>query len=232
MVNLTNPEMTSICEALSQERLSPYCAVTKTRSDALELYRLNLILCQLMYPSLNTFEITLRNAINQVLSEHYGQEWLTNGKFVLQDYEIEKVQASYRDLRKRNPTKNPPSQAQLIADLPLGFWTSFFRKSYDETFWRPHSKQIFPHVARKKDRNVTEIQSKLKNIQKLRNRVFHHEPIWKKHEELIYIVDDIYRLVGWINPNVVAWMKQIDKFKKIYTDDLEDQLEKVIISSD
>jgi len=233
MVSLTNPEMASVCEALSPERLAPYCAATKTRSDALDLYRLNLILCQLMYPSLNTFEITLRNAIDRVLSEHYGQEWLTNGQFALQDYEREKVQASCRDLRNRNPTKHFPSQAQLIADLPLGFWTTFFRKkSYDEIFWRPHSKQIFPHVARKKDRNIADIQAKLKKIQSLRNRVFHHEPIWKKHENLIYIVDDIYRLVGWINPDVVAWMKEVDKFKKIYTDDLEDQLEKVIVSSD
>jgi hypothetical protein len=76
--------------------------------------------------------------------------------------------------------------------------------------------------------SICQIQSKLKKIQNLRNRVFHHEPIWKRHEDLFDTWNDIYRIVGWIKPEVVTWMGQIDKFKKIYNEELGDRLEELI----
>ena len=225
MASLTNAEIESICQTLSPERLAPYLKATKTKADALELYKINITLCQLMYLSLNTLEITLRNAIDRILRKHYGEKWLTNGQFPLEDYEAETIQKSLNKLGKRNQY---PSQDQLIADLSFGFWQSLFHKRhYDEYFWRPHGKAIFPH-AKRKERSISIIEIKLNAVRILRNRVSHHEPIWKRHADLFNTWNDIYCLVGWINPDVVTWMRQIDKFKKIYNEELDDRLEELI----
>ena len=53
-------------------------------------------------------------------------------------------------------------------------------------------------------------------IRRLRNRVFHHEPIWhlpdlpKQHELIL-------ETIGWISPAMLAATRLLDRFDSVYT---------------
>lgn len=63
--------------------------------------------------------------------------------------------------------------------------------------------------------NRNDISASFGRIKTLRNRVFHHEPIWyvpdlsKQHTEILHAI-------GWINPRKRAYVEIIDRFEEIY----------------
>ena len=57
---------------------------------------------------------------------------------------------------------------------------------------------------------------RLSKIQELRNRVFHHEPVWhlpeleRRHQEIL-------ETIGWISPAMLATTRLLDRFDSVYT---------------
>jgi hypothetical protein len=63
-------------------RVERYLQATQHSAPrAIELYKLNLKLCQAFHPLLSILEVVLRNRINDVLSEHFDDtNWIINQK--------------------------------------------------------------------------------------------------------------------------------------------------------
>ena len=58
--------------AFSAARLNKYLqACDDSKDKALQLYRLNIKLCQKLYGVLNVFEIVLRNAVHEHYKRHF-----------------------------------------------------------------------------------------------------------------------------------------------------------------
>ena len=53
-------------------------------------------------------------------------------------------------------------------------------------------------------------------IHRLRNRVFHHEPIWHL-QDLELRHREILETIGWISPAVLAITRMLDRFSSVYT---------------
>jgi hypothetical protein len=75
-------------------------------------------------------------------------------------------------------------------------------------------QQLFPNIPRKY-RTRRYLSKQLHRIRHLRNRVFHHEPIWHWHD-LSVQHDDLYILLKWLSPHAHAYALIHDKFKEIY----------------
>jgi hypothetical protein len=64
---------------MSSKRMTRYViACNGNTKRAMTLYRLNLRLSQELFTVISCFEITLRNAIDNCYTTHYGNDWLRN----------------------------------------------------------------------------------------------------------------------------------------------------------
>lgn len=198
--------------AFSQTRLQPYIAARGSRSKGIELYTLNVQLCQALYPVLHTFEVTLRNAVHHAISGTHGPKWYAPGRFPLRQSEVQDINGALAKLRQQGKKSTP---GRLIAELNLGFWTNLFNRHYEVAFWTPHRQTVFPH-ALPSDRIRGRIHGQIRQVRDVRNRIFHYEPIWNDPT-----LNDAYtnarKIVGWISPPVLQWLFSIDEFPQVYS---------------
>ncbi|WP_227478970.1 Abi family protein [Yersinia hibernica] len=93
---------------------------------------------------------------------------------------IRKVAKRTRDAGK------VPTAERVISGLDFGFWTNFLTQAYEESrnrslLWPHLTADVFPGAPAGTPRHV--IEKKFSRIRELRNRLAHHEAIWKFQEE-------------------------------------------------
>ena len=90
-----------------------------------------------------------------------------------------------------------------------------FKGQYERILWPLLLSNVFPHAPRRQ-RSRTDISRRVDRIRRLRNRVFHHEPIW----HLPDLADQhalILETIGWISPAMLAMTRLLDRFDSVYT---------------
>jgi len=144
----------------------------------------------------------------------YGPDWIIDDAFKGQDLRIHKEVESVSSrlvaaARQKSPSRGlfKPSTAEVVAGLSFGFWTSLLGKKYDRTFWRSALNQAFPEYARLTGGNISRptAAGKFDEIRTFRNRVFHHEPIFRRKS----LQDDYDRLleaVSWMSADLHSWL--------------------------
>lgn len=144
------------------------------------LYRLNRRLSQELFIMISCFEVALRNAIDRECRKMLGNDWLKdsiveNGIFSSDRFQV--TATCITEALRKNVQHQ--SHAKLIASLGFGFWRYFFASShYNATHrcllnifpCRPPSSKLYQF-------NPKFIYNQLAQINHLRNRIAHHEPI-------------------------------------------------------
>ncbi len=185
---------------LSKERLNAYKLQDEDESHIiLKRYLWNLELCSAFYVPLHAFEIGFRNYLYLAIAEHYGEDWLTKENMLTQ-YEENSVIEAVKQLKKRNELTLP---GKIIAELTLGFWASLLHRKYINSlpttpshalFWPMCIKKAFPYIE-KSNRNLRYISVRVEDLRKFRNRIFHHEPIWKMNLKRINM--ELKEAISW-----------------------------------
>lgn len=203
---------TQLRRSISHERLEAY-RQRRTDSDDLNLYAhyaWNIALSESLYPALQGLEVSIRNSIHDAASERFKTEYWFDDISLLYPPEKESVRKAKETLIK---SKKPLDVGRIIAELNFGFWTSLFDVRYEQRFWPWLLKPVFPSMPRT-ERTRKTLSQRLNKIRQLRNRIFHHEPIWhwrdlrRQHAELL---EAIY----WINPAMMKFVKELDRFPVI-----------------
>ena len=213
-----------IRKAISRDRLEGYFREVRKRQgdcgflEALAHYSWNMVLSQSFYPSLQTLEVSLRNAIQNGANQHFNNPWWFENPSILDETTIKKVSDAKKNLKRQNKNVDP---GRILAELNFGFWTSLFYARYENTLWRPLIKKVFPQIDRR-HWNRKKIAKRLNGIRKFRNRIFHYEPIWyfdleARHTEMI-------EAIGWIEPSMVDLLSPIDPFPQNFTQDRLNQI--------
>lgn len=97
----------------------------------------------------------------------------------------------------------------VLAEMMFGFWVGLFEKKYNDItstarLW-PHLEiAVFPHLT-PAARKASTVHLKLLEIKDLRNRMAHHEPIWK-HKLVTSATSACVMLNGQID-NIVMLIK-------------------------
>lgn len=168
-------------DIVSEPRMRRYLtACNGNTRKALTLYRYNLILSRELFTIISCFEVALRNKIDQHYLDLHGDDWLrdavgTDGIYMKRSCRnaAKIIQDALRKLEQNY------SHPKLIAELGFGFWRYQFANpqfnAAGSTLLR-----IFPSKPRStpiRQINNQAIFSKLAQINKLRNRIAHHEPV-------------------------------------------------------
>lgn len=170
-------------KVISANRLKRYLnACGGDKRKALLLYRLNLRLSQEMFTVISYYEIALRNAIDQIMAKSLGTDWLrdsirSGGVFddPLFSGTTRIISKAYNELNANG--KYSPSK--MLSAMEFGVWKYMF----SSTQYRATGRillRIFPNKPKSSaamQYNNLFFFNELDAVNRLRNRIAHHEPI-------------------------------------------------------
>ncbi|BEN33192.1 TPA: Abi family protein [Serratia marcescens] len=223
-----------------------------TPEECLGIYLWNKQLAGAFLPALQVIEVSLRNAIcgakqdfeeDEVERLHPQPTWaqrkgnIDDKWFVTVMTQANNIK-SYRAIAAAKSQLNndgkPHTTENLISKLTLGFWVSLVDKKYDRThanycnylsLWPDLTTRVFPHANKNgKALTINRIGSDLRDINTLRNRISHHEPLWRSDktysvEQAINKVAREYHrcieVIRWINPSNLKLLSIIENTQKV-----------------
>lgn len=199
-------------QAISHERLEGYSSRKEMmgQESVYAHYAWNMALSESLYPSMQGIEIALRNSLHTAASQRFGSEKWFDDQLLVHERDRGFVSSAKEILVKSG---KPVEPSRVIAELSFGFWTSLFDVRYEQRLWPWLLKPVFPYMPRTM-RTRAELSRRLNKIRIMRNRVFHHEPIWywkdmeRQHRDLI-------EAISWINPAMARFIAMLDRFPNV-----------------
>ncbi|MGY5652742.1 hypothetical protein [Vibrio cincinnatiensis] len=225
-------------KGLSPQKLNSYQSRLGCTSDR-ELIAAYMVLQSLQekfYLPFQLVELTLRNNINDAIRTHLKNKGATNNQ-VNRWYnsvpvtKISKDQVTDAKNKAKKEVKGRPSNHNdVIARLTFGFWVYLLDKPHrltgpanvDHQLWPYIDNAVFPNRGGK---SIPQLFNDLNTLNKLRNRLFHHEPIWlangvNSKKDALDKVDERYSLVmdmlNCLSPDkmkLINYVNMINEFK-------------------
>ncbi len=195
--------------SISSDRLATYLTAAGFDEErALRLYLWNATIGEAFHLPIQAVEVGLRNCINSALCAEYGINWWQNSTFLSSlDHERKTdISMAQRRIENRDRVKNrghAPSTSQIVATLSFGFWVGMLQKRFNPTIWTKYIREAFIYLPDNRDR--AHLASSAKRTANLRNRIWHHEPIFG--ENISEEFRSVMELLGWICPKKAAWIK-------------------------
>lgn len=211
---------------ISHPRLTRFLlAAGGDKRKALKLYRLNIKLSSKFFAVLSVFEVLLRNKIDlhykTIFPSINGVQWLQSQSLPGGYLQSPHCFKSLRSVQNAvNTLGNGVSHDKLVAELNFGFWRyQFAPKEFQAAGSSLHT--IFTN--RPRNTNHTVIFNKLSKINKVRNRVAHHEPVCFGAGNLISSVyaasgyHEIIELISWLGLSPNRVLHGVDHLQKEIT---------------
>jgi len=201
-------------KGLSTERLSSFKQQGDTDHDtAVARYLWNAALCESLYPMLNSVEIAARNRLDLAITKRLGNKWIENAQ-LLSGAEIAKIDEAKNSLARRG--KAAPTHSELVAELSFGFWVNLFNKYYErpDRLWPRFSNDVMSGAPKPARLRAVFLQ-RMSEMKQLRNRAFHHEPLWYWQD----LRDQHQRgceLLLWLSPESADLLSLVNRFEEVY----------------
>lgn len=194
--------------AISAPRLSIYPPAES--GETYGAYAWNIAVCESLYPALHCVEVALRNSIHDSATAYFGDEyWFRTHLASIEQPLLNEIEKNLRSQGKRLLA------GEFVSGFRFGFWVRLFERRYEQTLWPRLLESVFPQIPRRQRRRDF-IRKRLMEIQTLRNRVFHHEPVWnwpdlaERHREVV-------EAVGWVSPAMRRFLEAIDRFPPVHS---------------
>ena len=211
----------AIRKALSSERLDAY-GTGRADDEKIANYLWNLALCEALYPALHGLEVAVRNAVFSSgaavfrgIAARDVPCWLDADPPIIHPDDQPMVAAAKNRLRERGLPLEP---GRLVAELRFGFWTSLFDVRYEQSkiLWpRLLGAHLLDPASPRSMRSRKQLSPLLNRIRHLRNRVFHHEPVWHwsnlAHQHALTL-----ELIGWFSPALRETIEPGDRFRAVH----------------
>lgn len=202
--------MEQLRQALSAGRMQSYQRDGASDIQALSRYLWNISLGESLYPALGFIEITLRNSIHDAARHEFGDDfWFRS---LLVGYEKSVIERMDAHLSGSRAQVLP---GDFVSNLTFGFWVNLLSNRYEAVLWPRLLQPVFPHIQ-PRFRTLRNISRRFNSIRRLRNRVFHHEPIWNL-PDLPQQHAGILEAIGWISPPMLGLAEMVDGFGGGYT---------------
>ena len=202
--------------SISRDRLQPY-RQGNPQDDlaAYAAYAWNIAICESLYPALCCAEIALRNSIHTAATRRFGSDFWFVGRLKQQEQEqLDRLRQHIDPSGEKSL-----SATDFVSGLSLGFWVDLFKGRYEQILWPQMLQAVFPHATRHQAAREP-LYQRLNRIRRLRNRVFHYEPVW----HWVDLPDQhrmILETIGWISPAMLDLARLLDRFPGVYTGGIE-----------
>jgi hypothetical protein len=197
----------SIISTISPPRFGEYLRNSDgNETAALRLYFFNAAVSVEFFRHLQLLEVGLRNALHRELTARYGTHWYERHDINLSPQTLMLVERAERVLRDQRKSVTP---GRVVAELSFGFWVKLlgpgWKNRYEHSLWVPALHKAFagarsdpalPSFTRK------EIFQPIDALLLFRNRIAHHEPIYRRH--LVQDLNSLSRVAAWLHPALGA----------------------------
>ena len=205
----------AIAACLSTPRLGTYTAASQPSAGedgtvvALRLYQWNVEISAALMVPIHIFEVAIRNAVADAIAATHGPQWPWNAAFVRS---LPGRSGGHYSPRQDvvNTAGQQPTTGKVIPELKLAFWESMFTARHDGQIWDLQLMSVLPNLPATvpigQSRNA--VRAELGQIRVLRNRIAHHEPIFRRT-----IADDLERmrtLVGYRSAEMRGWLDTVE----------------------
>lgn len=214
---MTHPsiDLTNVALSLSETRLKtfqdyyghPYCI-----NSAMSLYGWNGQISSAFMLPLHICEVIVRNAVHQVLTKTYGENWPWSQAFE-RSLPANGRYSPRRDLisaRQRQTTTG-----KVIPELKFVFWQKMFTSRHKTRLWDTEILNTFPNGTAQltTDQLLLNIYNSLESIRLIRNRIAHHEHLINRnlHDDYSKIV----QLISYRCTDSVNWLKSIEQLSPL-----------------
>jgi hypothetical protein len=211
-------------ELFSAKRMQKYLAACNNDTRrAMTLYRYNLKLSQEMFTIISCFEVVLRNRIDKEMVSQRGNDWLRdailpNGALYY-DRRVENtrkiIEKAYNGLMREGNY----SHSKLLSEMEFGVWKYMFSNAAYALMGQ-RLLRIFPNKptsSRQHRYDNTYVFQELDYINKLRNRIAHHEPICFARPNAVidtsYVLNQYARMMKlfqWMNVDGASLVYGLD----------------------
>lgn len=204
-------KVSALRKTLSASRMTNYDAAAGTQEIAIELYAWNAEVSSAFLFPLHVCEVVVRNAVAECFEIKYGSNWpwVTSFERSLNNRLKEDLS------RAKDSVGNTKKTGKVIAELNFFFWQSIFTKSHDFRIWNQYLLTAFPNLDNKNpippQREV--IYQVLDELRHLRNRIAHHEPIFKR--DLLEDYKKIKNLIALRCEITANWLDEKQNVKTI-----------------
>ena len=191
---------------MKKSLIKKYISTERFRSySGIDEYLENLVFSKKAYIPLSILEISLKNSINELLTDKLGENWLENKDFLTND-SLRKIDEAKKILFKR---AEPISKSKIIAELSFGFWVNLFKKPYEMKLRTKDIQKIFTNLPPKKEKIINRevIYKELNHIRNFRNRVFHYEKVINK-DNYNQIFDEIDEVLFYFDKELFDCVKK------------------------
>ncbi len=175
---------------ISVERFGTYVtACNRDRQQAAELYRWTGEIAGALLIDFRHLEVLFRNTIHNALVAHHsslnsrpaGAQWFENPSWVRHHWWDNHAQNALDTAMRRagHRHRSNPRPSAVVSELNFGFWRYVVSERYEQSFWMPaldHANWSIPGSTAPKRR--TRLETNIRVLHKLRNRIAHHEPIF------------------------------------------------------
>ncbi|MFT7475779.1 MAG: hypothetical protein ACI81L_002720 [Verrucomicrobiales bacterium] len=207
-------------EFISGPRFATYVtACSGDRDRAVKLYYWTGDVGGALLVDFRHLEVILRNHIHNTLTKHTNEyhtitgEWYEDERWVKHHWWNTAAQREL-DFAVSKAGGPAASADRVIAELPFGFWRYVLSARYEQSFWRSALDTSFVNIPGKtwKERRFT-IEREVLVLHQLRNRLAHHQPIFKPHMRrganntkievpLERQHDGLLHVLSWIDPKL------------------------------
>lgn len=236
-----------IDQLISSHRIASYSRVFSTSNDAelVGAYLWNSHICGVLYPLLSAAEVTLRNSIDTVLTGDMGKFWWKAGKLSYKSFNptaanppdavgklVKNFGSAYNSAfieRRNRKLKGGPNHQDVVSKTDFSTWEFILDNEYmgDKLIWPKHLGRVFKGRWPTNQASVmlSSCKDQVNLVRKFRNRVSHHEPVWKRfnvtdeqqavahlHEKIGKITD----LISWISPEKIDLLDKSGVIKTAY----------------
>lgn len=222
-----------IDQLITNERINSYRKVFRPTNDIelMGVYLWNTHVSGTFYPIISLAEITLRNAIDQTLQAHLGRFWWKHSRLRYRSFKpdtapplsVQKLSDSFRwathkyisaQRYRYNITGSiKPHHNGVVAQTEFSTWEHILGDEFmgDNLIWPSQLGTVFAGTWPNTHAGtvLTFIRDLVTTVREFRNRLFHHEPVWKKFgvntesDALLYLREKIVKienLVALIHP--------------------------------
>lgn len=200
-------------KVFSIERMARYYSLYPNNENrAITHYECNLMLSESLYVSLSVLEVTLRNALSKeliIMAER--EDWYAT---LIEIPELNGLQRYVAEASQHIVARHEPiSPSKITAELTLGFWVSLLNSEYERILWHT-LRRAFPFMPRH-ERQRRNVSAPLNTFRRLRNRIYHNEPICWNLARVEEIHSSILTVIGWMNRDLPDWVRRQESFDSV-----------------
>lgn len=231
---------TLIDNAITNERINSYQNVFRPANDVelMGVYLWNFHVSSAIYPIIGAAEITLRNSIDLALRNHLGNFWWSTSKLHYRSFTsgapvprpVRMVRDNFfnatrkfltEQTRRYNITGHTPNHHGVIAKTEFSTWEFMLDHEFmgNRLIWPSRLGHVFAGVWPSSQASITltHAQDLVSTVRDFRNRLFHHEPAWKRYgvytesdalQHLLEKISKIESLIALIQPEKLTLLEK------------------------